>query len=83
MLSIILTSIDFNIKFVEFDIFEGNIFFNLLIAKRFEETIGINEAKHNSPCMTIVIFIDMMLLIIGQVFIHVQTAEILNENFIL
>ena len=82
MLSIILTSIDFNIKFVEFDIFEGNIFFNLLIAKRFEETIGINEAKHNSPCMTIVIFIDMMLLIIGQVFIHVQTAEILNEDFL-
>ena len=82
MLTIILTSIDFNIKFVRFDIFQGNIFFNLLIAKPVEETIGLNEAKHNSPCMTIVIFIDMMLLIIGQVFIHVQTAEILNEDLI-
>lgn len=75
MLSITLTSIDFNIALVD-----RNVFIYLFREKRVVDTID-RETKHNSPCLTIVVFIDMILLIIGQLFLHFQTSEILKEDF--
>ena len=70
-----LTYIDFNVAMVE-----GNVFIYLFSQTRIVGTID-RETRHNSPSLTIIVFIDMILLIIGELFLHFQTTKILKEDF--